>query len=81
MNSPAVPPPSRLSRALPTLSETQRRRLLLLAAVATALAFAWWMYHRWTHVYTNDARIASQLIEVSTRAAGQVVDFPVRQGD
>lgn len=81
MNSPAVHPPSRFARTLPRLSEPQRRRLLLLAAGATALAFAWWMYQRWTHVYTNDARIASQLIEVSTRAAGQVVDFRARQGD
>lgn len=46
-----------------------------------AAATAYWLQQRATHVYSDDARIASDMIEVSARLAGQIVDFPVREGD
>jgi membrane fusion protein (multidrug efflux system) len=58
------------------------RRLASVLALALAVAAtAWWLYQRWTHVYTDDARIATHLIEVSTKAAGQVTQFDITQGD
>ena len=60
----------------------QRRRTLAIAAgAACALAIAWWLYQRHTHVFSEDARIATSMIEVSAKVAGQVLEFPVTQGD
>lgn len=62
------------------LGTTHRNRLIIaLAALATG-ACLWWLYQRWTHVFTEDARVATHMIEVSTRAAGQVETFAVGQG-
>lgn len=46
-----------------------------------AVATAYWLQQRATHVYSDDARIASDMIEVSAKLAGQIVDFPVREGN
>jgi len=61
-------------------SNARRNTLVLLLSVVTVMAFAWWLYQRWTHVFTEDARVATHMIEVSTRAAGQVETFAVGQG-
>ncbi len=53
----------------------------LVFAVAVMLALAgYWIQQRATHVYSDDARIASRMIEVSAEAAGQLVAFSIEQG-
>ena len=79
MNNPAMP----LADTAPAtrrLETTHRNRLIIALAVLAMGAFAWWLYQRWTHVYTEDARVATHMIEVSTRAAGQVETLAVGQG-
>ena len=64
------------------MNQRARRRALMVAAtVALGIATAWWLYQRHTHVFSEDARIATSMIEVSAKVAGQVVEFPVSQGD
>ena len=60
----------------------KQKRLALWIAIAFAVAGgAYWVQQRATHVDSDDARIASDMIEVSAKLAGQVVEFPVRKGD
>src|SRR5690606_14926895 len=40
-----------------------------------------WLAERWTHVSINDARIAGNLIAVSSEVSGRVTDVPVIAGD
>jgi len=69
-----VSPPSGL--------KPQHRRLLIAAALcASTVATGYWLYQRYTHVFSEDARIATSMIEVSAKMAGQIVEFPVTQGD
>ena len=58
-----------------------QKPLAALAIAILALATGYWLYQRHTHVFSEDARIATRMIEVSTRTAGQVMDFPISQGD
>ncbi|OYW97808.1 MAG: hypothetical protein B7Z12_20960, partial [Caulobacter vibrioides] len=59
------------------------RRLLLVAAVIVALiaAGAVWLHGRAGRVSTNDARIAADVIAVSSEAAGRIVQLDVKAGD
>ena len=59
------------------------RRLLLVAAVIVALiaAGAVWLHARAGRVSTNDARIAADVIAVSSEAAGRIVQLDVKAGD
>ena len=67
--------------AAPRKRMAGQRPLAALAIAILAVATAYWLYQRHTHVFSEDARIATRMIEVSTRTAGQVMDFPVSQGD
>jgi len=58
-----------------------KKLALWFAIAALAMVTAYWLQQRATHVYSDDARIASDMIEVSAKLAGQVVGFPVREGD
>jgi len=51
------------------------------AVAVLAVAAAYWLQQRATHVYSDDARIASDMIEVSAKLAGQITEFPVREGN
>ena len=53
--------------------------LALTAAVTALLCF--WLWQRYTHVNTDDARIAASMVSVSSKAAGRLVEFPVSSGD
>ena len=66
-----------------TISDSvKQRRLALWLAVGLLVAgSAYWLQQRATHVYSDDARIASDMIEVSAKLAGEVIQFPVREGD
>lgn len=57
-----------------------RTVVVILAVLALLPLVGYWLHQRATHVYSDDARIASRMIEVSAEAAGQLVAFPVKQG-
>ena len=55
----------------------------LIGAAAIAL-IAWaasWIYHRWTHVYVDDARIDGEVVTISSRVSGWITELPVIEGD
>ena len=61
---------------------TRRQRQLLWVFIATCLSlFAWWAYQRYSHVTTDDASIAADLIAVSSKTPGRIVTLSVSQGD
>lgn len=53
----------------------------LIIATIIALPTIYWLYLRSTHVYTDDARIAADMIDVRSKVAGWLVDMPVSSGD
>lgn len=57
-----------------------QRMALAASLVAIVVLTGFWLQQRATHVYSDDARIASRMIEVSAEAAGQLVAFPIEQG-
>lgn len=60
----------------------QRVRLLVIGAIFTvALAFGGYeVYLRSTHIYETDARITADIVTMSSRAEGWLVEVPVREG-
>jgi membrane fusion protein (multidrug efflux system) len=55
----------------------------LIGALALAL-IAWaasWVYHRWTHVYVDDARIEGEVVTIASRVSGWITELPVIEGD
>lgn len=67
----------------PQLRRTGRGKLLLVAVVTITL-LAWacnWIYYRYTHVYTDDARIDGEVITISSRASGWLTEMNVIEGD
>ena len=77
------------AEAPPPRPEAERRRrggklplLIALAAVVALGVVAWpWIAARWTHVAINDARIAANLVTVSSEVSGRVTSVPVIAGD
>ena len=54
---------------------------IIIAAVVIVIWLAFWLYHRFTHVSENDARVTSHEITVSSRLAGRVTGFDLIEGD
>jgi membrane fusion protein, multidrug efflux system len=55
----------------------------LIGAAALAL-IAWaasWVYHRWTHVYVDDARIEGEVVTIASRVSGWITELPIIEGD
>ena len=55
----------------------------LAIAVVMLLAFAYGgreIYLRWTHVYEYDARVSADIVTVSSRADGWIVEMPALEG-
>ncbi len=73
-------PPAMTGQPTRRLAGTPRNLMLAALTITALAAFSWWIYQRSTHVYSEDARVATRMIEVSTRAAGQVNTFAVGQG-
>ena len=60
-----------------------QRKVLLLGIVGCVLV-AWagqWLYHRYTHLHIDDARIDGEVITISSRVSGWVTELPVTEGD
>jgi membrane fusion protein (multidrug efflux system) len=67
----------------PHVRRTGRGKLILVLIAAIAL-LGWggrWVYYRYTHVYTDDARIGGEVITISSRASGWLTDMNVIEGD
>lgn len=58
-----------------------RKLILSLLLVIVVVSMGRWMYQRTTHVYTDDARISADMIDISSKVAGWIVGFPVSTGD
>ena len=73
----------RLKGAAGKPSGSSRGRLVVAAVVVLVLigAIAAWLHARAGVVSTNDARIAADVIAVSSEVAGRVVQLDVRSGD
>ncbi len=52
-----------------------------LAAIALIAWAASWVYHRWTHIYIDDARIDGEVVKIASRISGWVTELPVIEGD
>lgn len=60
-----------------------QRKAWVLGIVALVLA-AWagnWLFHRYTHLYIDDARIDGEVITISSRVSGWITELPVMEGD
>lgn len=55
--------------------------LVAALCVAGALWGLWWLYDRLTNVYVLDARVASDMVLLSSKVAGWIVELPVSSGD
>lgn len=63
------------------LSPRTRRVIAALAALAVLLLVIRFFHYRSTHVYMDDARVDGNVVVISSQAAGQLTELPVRQGD
>jgi len=70
----------------PPVAAAAQRRVLnssnLLVAVLTVMATGWgtwWLYDRLTNVYILDARVASDMLLLSSRVPGWIIDLPVTE--
>ena len=93
---PMPPPPSPAPAAAPPVGAAPRQRewsagrgrallrprtFVIAAALLMALAYGGReLYMRFTHVYEYDARVTADIVTVSSRADGWLVDMPVREG-
>jgi len=61
----------------------QRLRLYgaMLAALIVIGAGGWWLWQQFTHVFVTDARVAADIVAVSSRVPGWVTDVGVIAGD
>jgi membrane fusion protein (multidrug efflux system) len=80
VSTPETPRDLRSARIKAWLQRQRRVALLALCLIAS-LAGGRWIHHRYTHVSTDDARIAADMIAVSSRVAGWVAEMSVRRGD
>ena len=68
----------------PKAANSSRTPRLIVAAIAILVLGAFivpWVISRWTHVTMDDARIAANLIVVSSEVSGRVVAVPIIPGD
>ena len=78
--------PGRGPAASPVGADPRRsgsRRLLIVVVACAILAAGggWWLYRQMTHVFVNDARVAANMIAVSSRVPGWVTAIEVVEGD
>ena len=75
------PAPERAPSSQPRRSGRGKLILVLIAAVALLAWAGQWLYYRYTHVYTDDARIDGEVITISSRTAGWLTEMNVIEGD
>ncbi len=61
---------------------SRHKTKLIVAVAIVLLAFGGhWVYQRYTHVYIDDARIDGDVITMSSRVSGWLMELPVIEGD
>ncbi len=60
-----------------------RAKAWVMGALALGLLvwIGFWLAHRWTHVYVEDARVDGEVVTISSRVSGWITDLPVIEGD
>jgi len=61
-----------------------KRKLFIAAgclAAALAVAGGWWLYASGARISTDDARVKSDIVNVSTKVPGQIEELTVKEGD
>ena len=71
----------KVERARVRLPGQSKIWVVLVAALVLAAWGGNWLYHRWTHVYIDDARIDGEVITISSRVSGWITELPVIEGD
>ncbi|MFA7505516.1 MAG: HlyD family secretion protein, partial [Burkholderiaceae bacterium] len=54
---------------------------MLVVALAAGLIGGWWLYRQFTHVFVDDARIAADMVVLSSRVPGWVTSIGVTEGE
>lgn len=62
-------------------SSAYRNRAIAIFAAGLLFALGYWLWQRHTHVYTDDARVAANMLSVSSKSAGRLTGFPLSSGD
>lgn len=70
----------------PTAERTRRNGrgklfLIVLIAIVVLVFGGRWIYFRYTHVHTDDARIDGEVVTVSSRVSGWITELNVIEGD
>lgn len=52
----------------------------IVALLVLSLGLVWWIYQRTIYVYTNDARVATNLVVISSKSAGLIENLAVKEG-
>ena len=81
MTTPTPEPQAAATGMIASNRAVRRRRLAIAAIVVCLVGGAWWVHQRYTHIYSEDARVATDMIEVSAKLAGQITNLAVSQGD
>jgi membrane fusion protein (multidrug efflux system) len=76
-------PESAQSRRDRSAVRTGRSKIVVVFLVAIVLLIMGgrWVYHRYTHVYTEDARIDGDVVTISSRVSGWLTELNVIEGD
>lgn len=78
-----APPPPLSAKASPFFADRKRRRIVTAVLVGLGLLAlsGQWLWSRYTHIYVTDARVAADIITLSSEVSGRVVDLSVLEGD
>lgn len=68
-------------RLPPTVRRVLVRTVLLAAGAALSLGAADWLHHRFTHVLVEDARVAADMVVLSSRVPGWISAVRVTEGE
>ncbi len=58
----------------------KRRLQFILVLLVAGIGLGWLVYRRSTHVYTDDARISTDLVIISSKVAGRIEHLAVKEG-
>lgn len=81
-SAPVVQSAEPSDRGAPARPGPSRRAVAAGAVLLAALlGAAWWLHHQFTHVLVDDARVATDMVAISSRVPGWAVDVRVISGD
>src|SRR5688572_15942920 len=73
--------PVPVTRRYAALNPRVKAYLIALLALVLIAWAATWAARRWTHIYVDDARIDGEVVTISSRVSGWLVELPVIEGD